>query len=150
MNKDFRSFIIGIFSSLTTMFIAFIIPAGAGFLLTNSLEIRMSFINTGLILFLISFIFYININQTRPKLIQPFDRHHVYLIENNTARHIPDPPTLDYLGKLYGVFINDIENIIPEEFKKKYTTGSALPSIVPYCQQYHKELCEAELQKNNP
>lgn len=148
MKKDFRSFIINIFSNLTTMFIAFFGPLIYGYFFGSSFESKLAFINMGLILFLISVIFNFRFTKIRPILVQPVDRGHVYLIENNTAKHVPDPPTLDYLGKLNGVNIPDIERITPEEFKRKYTTGNALPSILPYCVQYHKELCEAELQKS--
>ena len=68
MSKDIRSFIIGILSNITIMFIVFIIPVSAGFLLTSSLETRMAFVNTGFILFLIFVIFYFHFIFLAPML----------------------------------------------------------------------------------
>ncbi|MEI6627713.1 MAG: hypothetical protein WCL61_03895 [bacterium] len=61
------------------------------------------------------------------------------------ARHIPDPDTLEYLGQLKGMNWPDVEIINPEEFKK-YTPGSVLPSIMPFCERHHRRLVDAELQ----
>jgi hypothetical protein len=144
---DYEPFLLKIVSSIMMRGIVLLAPICLSYFFSLSLESRLILINTGLILFFISYTIYIRLSREQSKLIRPFDRPHVYLIEGKNARHIPDGETLNYFAQLKGTDRPDIEVVKPEEFKKEFIVGSALPSILPHCEKYHKKLCEEELRK---
>jgi hypothetical protein len=55
-----------------------------------------------------------------------------YLVDENGCRHIPDPPTFDYLGSYLGFKWKDLEYISSDEFKHKLTVKTQLPSILSH------------------
>jgi len=77
---------------------------------------------------------------TARRVIRPYEQKHQYLIENNIARHIPDPETFEYLGQLYMFDWDDSERVTHEYFKKNFLKESPLPSILPHCRAYHEKM----------
>ena len=138
MNQIFRSIFSGIVSNIIT---AILFPAiiTLQLYLNVSLESRLAICNMAFILTTILLILNHHFSPRRVRVIQIHDRDHVYFIEQNIARHIPDPHTFEYLGKLHGFAWNDIDKITNDEFKKQFSAGSSLPSIVPHCQKFCEE-----------
>lgn len=83
------------------------------------------------------------------RVIKEYTKPHQYIIKNNIVRHIPDPATFDYLGQLHGFDWGSSEGIAPDDFKT-FSIGSALPSILPYCQAILKKEIKEEVKYESP
>ncbi|MEN6624477.1 MAG: hypothetical protein ABFD50_23385 [Smithella sp.] len=121
---------------------AFILPAisfAASFYPSFSFSEKLSFVNMTLILIAILLILRHHYLIKRIRVVRTHENHPVYLVEKNIARHIPDPETFDYLGQLYGFHWKDVEVFTQEEFKKMFSSGSTLPSIIPHCQAFNEK-----------
>lgn len=148
MNQTAKSVIPGIIAGVINY--AFIIPLisiAAAFYPSFSFVEKLSFVNMALILFAILLTLRHQYSPQRMRLIRIHETDPVYLIEKNTARHIPDPGTFDYLGKLYGFHWKDVEVITQGEFKNQFSNGSALPSILPHCQAFYEQKIEQDKQR---
>lgn len=73
------------------------------------------------------------------RVVRQYTDDRQFLIKNNIARHIPDPPTFEYLGQLYTFDWGTSEGITPDDFNAQFSLDSALPSIMPYCQAFYEE-----------
>lgn len=151
MSQIFRSIFLGIVSNLLTPIMVPIITIVLGLYLTVSLESRLTICNMALILATILLILKLHFSPRRVRVIRTHDQPHVYLIEKNTAKHIPDPETFNYLGQTYGFDWKDIDTITNDEFKKKFSAGSPLHSIIPHCLKFYERKRESEqnIQKGN-
>jgi hypothetical protein len=127
-----------------------IITIALGFYLTVSLESRLTICNMAFILATILLILKLHFSPRRVRVIRTHEQPHTYLIEKNIAKHIPDSETFNYLGQIYGFAWKDIDIITNDEFKK-FSTGSALHSIVPHCLKFYelKRQSEQNIQKGN-
>ena len=135
-NQTFRSIFLGIVSNLITVIIVPVITIALGLYLTVSLESRLAICNMALVLTAILLILNLRFSPRRVRVIRTHEQPHTYLIEKDIARHIPDGETFTYLGQLYGFDWKDIDTITNDEFKKQFSTGSTLPSIVPHCLKF--------------
>ena len=52
-----------------------------------------------------------------------------YLVEGENYFYIPDPPTFEYLGKVFGFSWDTSEPMLPHDIESKFIKGTALPSI---------------------
>ena len=138
-NHAVRTVFLGIISSLITAIIIPAITIILGLSLNISLESRLIVFNMALILAVIFLILNQRFSTRQFRLIRPHEHHEVYLVERNIARHIPDEFTFNYLGQLYGFAWKDIDMVTNDEIKKQYSSGSTLPSVLPYCQQFHEQ-----------
>jgi hypothetical protein len=99
----------------------------------------MAFILTTILLIL-----NLHFSPRRVRVIRTLEQPHIYLIEKDIARHIPDPETFNYLGQTYGFDWKDIDTITNDEFKNQFSTGSTLPSIVPHCLEFYERKRQSE------
>jgi hypothetical protein len=105
--------------------------------------------------FIIPFIFYLMRKNNRKaypervRVIREYTKPHQYIIKNNIVRHIPDPATFDYLGQLHGFDWGSSKGIEPDNFRK-FSMGSALPSILPYCQAILEQELKNEVKYESP
>ncbi|PKN88367.1 MAG: hypothetical protein CVU51_04155 [Deltaproteobacteria bacterium HGW-Deltaproteobacteria-1] len=83
------------------------------------------------------------------RVIKEYTKPHQYIIKNNIVRHIPDPVTFNYLGQLHGFDWGSSKEIAPDDFKK-FSIGSALPSILPYCQAILEKEIKKEVKYESP
>ena len=143
-NQTFRSVFLGIVSNLITAIIIPVITIALGLYLTVSLESRLAIFNMAFILATILLILNLRFSSRRVRVIRPHEQPHVYLIEKNIARHIPDSETFNYLGQIYGFDWKDIDMITNDEFKKQFSTGSTFPSIVPHCLRFYEQKQKSE------
>jgi hypothetical protein len=143
-NQTFKSVFLGIVSNLITAIIIPVITIALGFYLTVSLESRLAIFNMALILAAILLILNLRFSPRRVRVIRPHEQPHVYFIEKNIARHIPDQETFNYLGQIYGFDWKDIDMVTNDEFKKQFSTGSTLPSIVPHCLKFCEQKQKSE------
>lgn len=143
-NHTFRSVFLGIVSNLITAIIIPLITIALGFSLNISLESKLLFLNMSFILAAIFLILNLRFAKRPFRLIRPHEQPHIYLVENNIARHIPDPETFNYLGQLYGFDWKDVDQVSNDELKNQFSTGSVLPSVVPHFQRYYEQKQKTE------
>ena len=124
MNPTFKSVFLGIISNLITAIIIPVITIALGLFLPISLESKLAISNMALILAAILLILNLHFSSKRVRVIRPHEQPHVYLIEKNLARHIPDGETFKYLGEIYGFDSKDIDMVTNEEFKRQFSSGS--------------------------
>lgn len=75
-----------------------------------------------------------NVDEAPKKIIyDPKDPKPRYLVKGNTYSHIPDPPTFEYLGNLFGFSWNDSIPMSSDDIKREFVKGKELPSIKSYC-----------------
>lgn len=117
-----------------------------GFWNSEDWPIRLGIFNVALIVIVILLMVGQRFTRQRIRVAQTQGQPHVYLIENKTARHIPDPPTFEYLGKVYGFYGKDIEVMSDYSFRKSFSNGSVIPSILPHCRAYHEEIINQQSQ----
>ena len=65
------------------------------------------------------------------EIIRRPEGHH-YFIQGDVCRHIPDPPTYEYLGAVLGFTWLDARTMLFDDIKKKYSIGEPLPSIMAH------------------
>ena len=143
-NHTFKVIFLGILSNLITVIIVPVFTIALGLYLTVSLESRLAICNMALVLTAILLILNLRFSPRRVRVIRTHEQPHTYLIEKDIARHIPDGETFNYLGQLYGFDWKDIDTITNEEFKKQFSTGSTLPSIVPHCLRFCEQKQKSE------
>ena len=143
--QDIRSIFLGIIASLITPFIVSGSTLALALSLNISFEARLLLVNTALILFLIFLQFNIRFSPKQLQLIRQVDSTPIYLVRNNTAQHIPNPETFDYLNQVLGFDGLTIEPMPVDEFGKRFSLGSSLPDIKSYCNQ----LANKEQDKNS-
>ncbi|MCX5830537.1 MAG: hypothetical protein NT140_01350 [Deltaproteobacteria bacterium] len=66
--------------------------------------------------------------KTPVEIIRRPEGHH-YFVQDGICRHIPDPPTYEYLGMFLGFTWLDARTMLFDDIKKKYSIGEPLPSI---------------------
>lgn len=130
-NQALRTVLLGIVSNLITPIIPLLISIILSLFLRISLELKLAIFNMGLILVAILIILKLHFSPKRVRVIRVHDHPHIYIIEKNVARHIPNMDTFRYLGELYGFHEQDVETITNDEFKK-FSAGSTLPSITSH------------------
>ena len=100
-------------------------------LVMNSFMVEQIFLNV-LVLDLV-FLFFISltltgrfqINDPKGLLLKAESQEEIYLYKDSELRHIPDPPTLRFLGFSF----NDVQSVSTQEFSK-YTIRPQLESVV--------------------
>jgi hypothetical protein len=130
-SQAWKSFFLNIISNLITPIILFLISIILGIFLNISLESKLAIVNIALIVVAILIILKLHFSPKRVRVIRVHDHPHIYMIEKNIARHIPNMATFNYLGELYGFHEKDIETITDDEFKK-FSRESILPDVIPH------------------
>ena len=130
-SQAWKSFFLNIISNLITPIILFLISIILGIFLNISLESKLAIVNIALIVVAILIILKLHFSPKRFRVIRVHDYPHIYMIEKNIARHIPNMNTFNYLGELYGFHEKDIEIITDDEFKK-FSRESTLPDVIPH------------------
>lgn len=144
-----REFFFAILGDLITPLIVSAVGFIVALLLSVSFESKLIICNIALGLSIVILILNLRFPSRRIGVIKMFGQQEVYLTEGNGARHIPDPKTLDYLGRIHGLSWGDIQEITPDEFRKRFTRGSMLPSIHPYCEAFYEEKIKQNLTKES-
>lgn len=75
---------------------------------------------------------YQQVSNKPPNIIRNPEGYY-YLIEGNNCLHIPDKPTLEYLGSYFGFKWSDAKTMLDDEIKQKFVIGKQLPSITLHC-----------------
>lgn len=140
-----KSFFWGTMASVVGWVVVVVLTFIAALFLNYSVEIKLAILTAGVVL-LISMIAYIHFVPQKIIVLGRHDTQHKYLIDKNTYRHIPDQETFDYLGEYLGFNRNDIVTKEADAIKRMYSPGSKIPSILPYCERYHKKKVEEEKQ----
>jgi hypothetical protein len=73
----------------------------------------------------------VSINSGSARIISNPDGYQ-YLVEGDTCFHIPDPDTFNFLGNFFGFTWRDSQLMLPDEIKRNFKIGKALPSIRVY------------------
>ncbi len=148
-NPTFSSIFYGVVSNLIAAVILPVISIIVGIYFSVSLESKLIIFNIAIVLSAIIVMNY-HFAPKRVRVVQQQGQPHIYLIEKNIARHIPEPTTFSYLGQIYGFDKKDVEVITYDEFREQFSSGSTLPSIIPYCQEFHNQrMKEQNAQKGN-
>jgi len=137
--EDIKTVFLAIIGNLITPLLLTLGGIALSYYSSYSFEIKLIIFNTALILSAIILILSNRYAHRRVRLVHIKGHPHQYTIENNTYRHIPDPETLDYLGKLFGFDWKDSEEISDYKFKK-FSSGSTLPSIRPHCIAFYQRI----------
>ena len=127
-----KSFLVNFATTLAIMAVLPVVSLIAGRFLGFSIEVQLIVLNITITVSLVFWLIYTRLSSMRVQVIQTRIDGRIYIVERNSVRHIPNPPTFNYLGAYFGFGWGDVKEVLPAELDR-YTRGSELPSIISHC-----------------